>query len=245
MSSYYNSTRNVFVLFSFCLSIFMAGCGGGGDGTIEQVDEGNVKTIDSSVTIDFSTKETQVPLEVKFRVESNDLILSALWNFGDGEAVEVSPNSPTGPINPNSSITHTYEEEGTYTVSVVTETNSGGTQSESIDIIIGGGVSLPTTKVFLTNLKQEQTLTSVVGNSSTGDTDFNFPLTDAATGELTLGLEKGERGYIEVKCDVSWELNVSFIDSDGEAAGQDKRGMQVYSCGVEYDLPPFLDPPPV
>ena len=92
MSIYYNSTQNVFVLFSFCLSIFMAGCGGGGDGTIEQVDEGNVKTIDSSVTIDFSTKETQVPLEVKFRVESNDLILSALWNFGDGEAVEVSPN---------------------------------------------------------------------------------------------------------------------------------------------------------
>ena len=246
MSRYHHSTRSIFVLFIFYLSLLMSGCGGGGDGTIEQVDEDNVKTIDSTVTIDFSTQETQVPLEVKFRVESKDLILSALWNFGDGESVDVSPYSATGPINPTSSINHTFKEEGTYTVSVVTETNSGGTQSDSIDIVVGGGVSLPTTRVFLNNFVREQTITTVVGSSSVGDTDFNFPLTDAATGELTLGIETGGRGYIEVTCDVSWELVVSFVnsDGDGEDAGQDRIGMQFYACGVDYEQD-FLDLSPI
>jgi len=235
MSSYHNSTRSIFVLFIFYLSILMAGCGGGGDGTIEQVDEDNVKTIDSTVTIDFSTKETQVPLEVEFRVESNDLILSALWNFGDGEAVEISPNSLTGPINPNSSVIHTFKEEGTYTVSVVTETNSGGTQSDSIEIVVGAGVSLPVTKAILNNLLPELTITKVVGNSSVGDTDFNFTLTDTVTGEFTLGIGPGESGYIEVKCDVSWQLDLSLTDSNGADAGQRQLGMLLYPCGVDTE----------
>jgi PKD repeat protein len=235
MSSYHNSTRSIFVLFIFYLSTLMVGCGGGGDGTVEQVDEGNVKTIDSSVTIDFSSNENQVPIEVRFSVKSNDLILSALWNFGDGEAVEISPNSPTGPINPTSSVTHTYEEEGTYTVSVVTETNSGGTQSDSIVIVVGAGVSFPVTKVILNNLLPELIITGVVGNSSVGDTDFNFSLIDTVTGDFTLGIGPGERGYIEVRCDVSWQLNLSLADSDGDAAGQDQLGMQLYPCGLDFE----------
>ncbi len=235
MSSYHNSTRSIFVLFIFFLSTLMTGCGGGGDGTVEQVDEGNVKTIDSSVTIDFSSNENQVPIEVKFSVKSNDLILSALWNFGDGEAVEISPNSPTGPINPTSSVTHTFEEEGTYTVSVVTETNSGGTQSDAIVIVVGAGVSFPVTKVILNNRLPELTITEVVGNSSVGDTNFNFSLIDTVTGEFTLGIGPGEGGYIEVRCDVSWQLNLSLVDSDGDAAGQDQLGMQFYPCGLDFE----------
>lgn len=235
MSSYHISTRSIFVLFIFYLSTLMVGCGGGGDGTVEQVDEGNVKTIDSSVTIDFSSNENQVPIEVKFSVKSNDLILSALWNFGDGEAVEISPNSPTGPINPTSSVTHTYEEEGTYTVSVVTETNSGGTQSDSIVIVVGAGVSFPVTKVILNNLLPELTIAGVVGNSSVGDTDFNFSLIDTVTGDFTLGIKPGERGYIEVRCDVSWQLDLSLTDDSGADAGQDQLGMQLYPCGEDFE----------
>lgn len=235
MSSYHISTRSIFVLFIFYLSTLMVGCGGGGDGTVEQVDEGNVKTIDSSVTIDFSSNENQVPIEVKFSVKSNDLILSALWNFGDGEAVEISPNSPTGPINPTSSVTHTYEEEGTYTVSVVTETNSGGTQSDSIVIVVGAGVSFPVTKVILNNLLPELTIAGVVGNSSVGDTDFNFSLIDTVTGDFTLGIGPGERGYIEVRCDVSWQLDLSLTDDSGADAGQDQLGMQLYPCGEDFE----------
>ena len=235
MSSYHISTRSIFVLFIFYLSTLMVGCGGGGDGTVEQVDEGNVKTIDSSVTIDFSSNENQVPIEVKFSVKSNDLILSALWNFGDGEAVEISPNSPTGPINPTSSVTHTYEEEGTYTVSVVTETNSGGTQSDSIVIVVGAGVSFPVTKVILNNLLPELTIAGVVGNSSVGDTDFNFSLIDTVTGDFTLGIKPGERGYIEVRCDVSWQLDLFLTDDSGADAGQDQLGMQLYPCGEDFE----------
>ena len=107
----------------------MAGCGGGSDS--------EVKTIDSTVTIEATATDT--PLEVKFKVVSDDLILSATWNFGDGEIVEISPNSPTGPINPNSSFKHTYLAFGTYTVSVRSETNSGGTQTDTVEITIGSG----------------------------------------------------------------------------------------------------------
>ena len=235
MSNYHNSTRSIFVLFIFYLSILMSGCGGGGDGTIEQVDEDNVKTIDSTVTIEASPSIGKAPLEVKFSVKSNDLILSALWNFGDGEAVEVSPNSLTGPINPNSSIKHTFTEGGTYSISVVATTNSGGEQSDTIEVTVGSGGSFPVTKLTLSNLTTDQTITKVIGNSSVGDIDFDFLMTDPVTGEFTLGTGPGERGFIEVKCDVSWQLDASLTDSNGADAGQRQRGMQLYSCGVDYE----------
>ena len=57
--------RSIIVLFTLNLSFLMAGCGGGGDGTIKAVDDDNVKTIDSSVTIDASTIQGESPLEVK------------------------------------------------------------------------------------------------------------------------------------------------------------------------------------
>ena len=146
MSKYRTFIQSIIVLFS--LSSLMVGCGGGGDGTIEQVDEDNVKqvdednvkTINSTVTIEATAADANAPLEVKFKVVSKDLILSASWNFGDGETEgPISPYSPTGPINPNSSIKHTYRVAGTYTVSVATETNSGGTQTDTIVITIGPG----------------------------------------------------------------------------------------------------------
>jgi len=241
MSTNRTYIRSIIVLFTLNLSFLMAGCGGGGDGTIKTVDDDNVKTIDSTVTIEASPSIGKAPLEVKFSVKSNDLILSALWNFGDGEAVEVSPNSLTGPINPNSSIKHTFTEDGTYTVSVVATTNSGGEQSDTIEVTVGSGVSFPVTKLTLGNLTSDQTIIKVVGNSSVGDIDFDFPMTDTVTGEFTLGIGPGERGFIELKCDVSWQLDVSITDSDGADAGQKQIGMKLYSCGVDYEWV-LLDP---
>jgi plastocyanin len=241
MSNNRTSSLSIIVFFILNFSFLIAGCGGGGDGTIEEVDDSNVKTIDSSVTIDASTIQGESPLEVKFNVDSNDLILSALWNFGDGESVEVSPNNPTGPINPNSSIKHTFTEEGTYTVSVVATTNSGGEQNDEIEVTVGSGVSFPVTKLTLGNLTSDQTIIKVVGNSSVGDIDFDFPMTDTVTGEFTLGVGPGERGFIELKCDVSWQLDVSITDSDGADAGQKQIGMKLYSCGVDYEWA-LLDP---
>ena len=235
MSTNRTFIRSIIVLFALNLSFLMAGCGGGGDGTVKTVDDDNVKTIDSTVTIEASPSKGEAPLEVKFSVKSNDLILSALWNFGDGEAVEVSPNNPTGPINPNSSIKHTFTEGGTYSVSVVATTNSGGEQSDTIEVTVGSGASFPVTKLTLNNLTLGQTITKVVGNSSVGDIDFDFPMTDTVTGEFTLGVGPGERGFIEVKCDVSWQLDVSITDSNGADAGQKQIGMKLYSCGVDYE----------
>jgi PKD repeat protein len=235
MSTNRTFIRSIIVLFTLNLSFLIAGCGGGGDGTIKTVDDDNVKTIDSTVTIEASPISGEAPLEVKFSVKSNDLILSASWNFGDGEAVEISPNNPTGPINPNSSIKHTFTEEGTYTVSVATETNSGGPQGDTIEITVGSGISFPVTKVFLSNFTPEEALTKVVGNSSVGDNDFNFPMTDSDTGEFILSLEPGETGFIEVKCDVSWELDVSITDVSSGDTRQDLIGMQLYLCGVDYE----------
>jgi PKD repeat protein len=204
----------------------MAGCGGDGDGSVE-TNDGIGKTIDSTVTIDASVTEGEAPLEIKFYVKSDDLVLSQSWNFGDGATAET--------INPNSSVKHTYTEDGTYTVSVVTTTNSGGPQSDSIEVTVGSGISYPVTKVFLNNLIPDLTLSKVVGSSSVGDVDFNFPLTNTVTGEFTLGLEPGEEGFIEVRCDVSWQLDVSFTDANGKDAGQSQLGLRLYSCGIEYE----------
>lgn len=226
MSNNRTFTRSIIVLFILCLSWFMAGCGGGGDGSVETAD-GIGKTIDSTVTIDASVTAGDAPLEVKFHVKSDDLVLSQLWNFGDGTTAET--------INPNSSVKHTYIEDGTYTVSVVTNTNLGGQQSDAIEITVGSGVSSPVTKVILNNLLLDEILVKVVGDSSVGDLGFNFTLFDTVTGEPTLGVGPAERGFIEVKCDVSWGLDVSFTDVDGADTGQLQIGMQLYSCGEEYE----------
>jgi len=53
--------------------------------------------------------------------------------FGDGITVE--------PVNPNSSVTHTYTEDGTYIVSVKAELNLEGTQTDAIEITVGSGTS--------------------------------------------------------------------------------------------------------
>ena len=226
MSNNRTFTRSIIVLFILGLSLFMAGCRDGGDGSVETAD-GIARTIDSTVTIDASVTAGNAPLEVKFHVKSDDLVLSQLWNFGDGATAET--------INPNSSVKHTYIEDGTYTVSVVTATNLGGQQSDAIEITVGSGVSSPVTKVILNNLIPDEILVKVVGDSSVGDIDFNFTLFDTVTGEPTFGVGPGERGFIEVKCNVSWELDVSFTDANGVDTGQEQIGMQLYLCGVEYE----------
>jgi hypothetical protein len=202
----------------------IAGCDGDGD---VEIADGIGDTIDSSVTIDPSVTNGDAPLEVKFRVKSDDLILSQSWNFGDGATAET--------INPNSSVKHTFIDDGTYTVSVVTETNLGGQQSDSVAITVGSGITYPVTRVYLNNLMPDLTLSQVVGNSNAGDVDFNFPLTSAVTDEFTIGLEPGELGYIEVKCDESWQLDLYYTDANGDDAGVDQLGQQLYSCGVEYE----------
>ena len=224
--SNHTSNRNIFFLFILGLLFLLAGCGGGGDGDVETAD-GIPDNIDSTVTIDASVTEGDVPLEVKFRAKSDDFILSQSWNFGDGTTKET--------INPNSSVKHTYKEEGTYTVSLATNTNLGGQQGDTIEITVGSGTSFPVTKIFLDNLSPDLTLYSVVGNSSVGDTDFNFALYDTVTGEPTLGIEPGDRGYIEVKCDVEWELDASFTDGTDPDAWNAQRGMQFYSCARNYE----------
>jgi len=226
MSNNRTFTRSILVLFILGLSLFMAGCGGGGDGSVETAD-GLGKTIDSTVTIDASVIAGDAPLEVKFHVKSDDLVLSQLWNFGDGATAET--------INPNSSVKHTYTEDGTYTVSVVTATNLGGQQSDAIEITVGAGIAFPVTKVFLTNDIPDQNLVKVVGDSSVGDVDFNFTLYDTVTGQPTAVLGPGDKGFIEVKCNVSWGLEVSFTDANGADTGQEQIGMQLYLCGVEYE----------
>ena len=224
--SNHSSARSIILLFSLGLLFLVTGCGGDGDGSVETAD-GIADTIDSTVTIDASVTEGDAPLEVRFSAKSDDLVLSQLWNFGDGDTAET--------INPNSSVKHTYTEGGTYTVSLVTETNLGGQQSDTIEITVGPGIAVPVTKVTLINNLPEETLVKVIGDSSVGDIDFNFTLYDAVTDEPTLSLGPGKWGYIEVKCDVSWGLDVTFTDADGANARLDQIGMQLYLCGVEYE----------
>ena len=145
--STHTSNRNIFFLFILGLSLLLAGCGGDGDDDVKTAD-GIADTIDSTVTIDASVTEGDVPLEVKFRAKSDDLVLSQSWNFGDGATKEK--------INPNSSVKHTYKEEGTYTVSLVTNTNLGGQQSDTIVITVGAGNTFPVTKVTLNNFLPDE-----------------------------------------------------------------------------------------
>ena len=233
--SNHTSARSIIYLFTLGLSLLLAGCGGGGDGDVETAD-GIADTIDSTVTIDASVTEGDVPLEVKFRAKSDDLVLSQSWNFGDGATKET--------INPNSSVKHTYKEEGTYTVSLAANTNLGGQQGDTIEITVGSGNTFPVTKIFLNNFSPDLTLYSVVGNSSVGDIDFNFALYDTVTGDPTQGIGPDERGYIEVKCDVEWELEASFTDGTDLDAESEQRGMQFYSCGRPYEWLFFVLPNP-
>jgi len=130
MSNNRTFTRSIIALFILNLSLLMAGCGGDGDGSVKTAD-GIGDTIDSTVSIEASVTDQDAPLEVKFKVVSDDLILSATWNFGDGEFSER--------VNPLSSFKHTYPAGGTYTVSVITDTNLGGPQTDTIVITIGSG----------------------------------------------------------------------------------------------------------
>ena len=223
MSNNHTVTRSISLLFLLNFLLLIAGCDG--DGSVETAD-GIGKTIDSTVTIDASVTTGAAPLEVKFRAKSDDLILSQSWNFGDGATAET--------INPNTSVKHTYTADGTYTVSLITNTNLGGAQTDSIQIIVGTGINAPVTTVFLFN-SSDLTLYSIVGNSSVGDNDFNFPLQESDPDNASPGLiEPGEIGYIEVKCDVSWELNSFFTDGVDPDAWQVDRGMELYSCGEDY-----------
>jgi PKD repeat protein len=224
--SNHSSARSIILLFCLGLLFLVTGCGGDGDGSVETSD-GIADTIDSTVTIDASVTEGDAPLEVRFSAKSDDLVLSQLWNFGDGDTAET--------INPNSSVKHTYTEGGTYTVSLVTATNLGGQQSDTIEITVGQVIAFPVARVTLINNLPEETLVKVVGDSSAGDIDFNFTLYDTVTGEPTLALGPGKWGYIEVKCDVNWELDVTFTDADGANARLDQIGMQLYLCGVGYE----------
>ena len=229
-------TRSIIALFILNLTLLMAGCGGDGDGTVETAD-GIGKTIDSTVTIDASVTEGDAPLEVKFYVKSDDLVLSQSWNFGDGDTAET--------INPNSSVKHTFTEDGTYTVSLVTNTNLGGAQTDSIIITVGSGITFPVTTVHLINLIPDLTLYSIVGDSSVGDNDFSFRLQETDPDNASPGLiEPGELGFIEVKCDVSWELDASFTDGTDPDAWHVHRGMELYSCGQEYEWVFFELPNP-
>jgi len=213
-----NFTRSILVLFILNLSVLMAGCGGSSDGSI--------KTIDSTVIIDASVTEGGAPLDVKFNLASDDFILGASWNFGDGET--------SIPVNPNSSVKHTFIADGTYTVNVKADTNSGGTQTDTITITVGSGISPTVTMVLFVN-DLDASLYSVVGNSSVGDTDFNFLLQSTIPGDDTPGLiEQGETGFIEMKCDVSWELDAYFNAGSDFDAGHGQLEMQLFSCGVTY-----------
>ena len=225
--SNHTSARSIFFLFILGLSFLIAGCGGDGDGEVKTAD-GIADTIDSTVIIDASVTEGDAPLEVKFRAKSDDLILSQSWNFGDGDTAET--------INPNSSVKHKYKEEGTYTVSLVTNTNLGGAQTDSIIITVGSGITYPVTTVSLFNLSPDLTLYSIVGDSSVGDTDFSFRLQETDPDNASPGLiEPGELGFIEVRCDVSWSLNASFTDGTDPDASNVQRGMELYSCGQDYE----------
>ena len=227
MSNNRTFTRSIIVLFILNLLFLMAGCGGDKD-DIDTVDDSNVKTIDSTVTIDASVTQGDAPLDVKFFAESDDLVLSQSWNFGDGDTAET--------LDPNRSVKHTYTEEGTYTVSLNANTNLGGARTDSITITVGSGITFPVTTVYLVNLLPDQTLYSVVGNSSVGDTDFNFRLQETDPDNASPGLiEPGEEGFIEVKCDVSWEMKASFTDGIDLDTFQEQRGMELYLCGVDYE----------
>lgn len=222
--SNHTSARSIIYLFILGLSFLVAGCDG--DGDVKTAD-GEGKTIDSTVTIDASVTEGDTPLEVKFRAKSDDLVLSQSWNFGDGATAET--------INPNSSVKHTYKEEGTYTVSLVANTNLGGQQSDTIVITVGSGNTFPVTKVILNNLLPDEIIVKVVGDSNTGVIDFNFTLFDTVTGKPTIALGPGDSGYIEVECDVTWGLELSFTDLDGVDTEQEQLGRQLYSCGVPFE----------
>ena len=227
MSSHRTFTRNFIVLFILNLSFLMVGCGGGdSDGTVETAD-GIADTIDSTVTIDASVTEGGAPLEVRFSVDSDDLVLSQSWNFGDGAIAQS--------INPNSSVEHTYLEDGTYTVSVVTNTNLGGPRTDTILITVGTGISLFGSTVFLINNTSDLTLYSIVGNSSVGDIDFNFRLQETDPDDDTPGvIEPGEQGFIELTCDVSWELDAFFTDGVDLDAWEVHQGMTFIACGEDY-----------
>ena len=234
MSNHRTFTRSIIVLFILGLSLLMVGCKGDFN-DVKSVDDSKVPTIDSTVTIDANVTEGEAPLKVKFFAKSDDLILGQSWNFGDGATAET--------LNSNSNVKHTFTEEGTYTVTLNTATNLGGAQTDSITITVGSGKSFPVTTVYLVNLFTDLTLYSVVGNSSVGDTDFNFSLQESDPDNASPGLiEPGEEGFIEVRCDVSWELDAFFTDGDDLDAHKEHRGMELYSCGVEYEWV-FFEPP--
>lgn len=131
MYIYRTFARNIAALFILNLSLLLVGCGGGGGDDNKSV-QGESDDA-SAVSIKASTVAGEAPLTVKFSVKSDDFILSAKWDYGDGTTAE--------PVDPNSSVTHTYTKDGTYTVSVNAGLNLGGTQSDTIKITVGTGIT--------------------------------------------------------------------------------------------------------
>ncbi len=113
--SNHTSRRSFIVLFILSLSLLIASCGGGGSDN-DSIQGVSASDSDSLVSIDASTVAGDATVKSKVSAsKSDDLVLSQLWNFGDGTTAET--------INPNSSVTHTYTEDGTYTVSVTANLN--------------------------------------------------------------------------------------------------------------------------
>ena len=127
MSIQHTFSRNIITFFIVSFLTLLVGCGGGGSDNSSVQGEND----DSAVSIVASTVQGDAPLTVKFSAESDDLILSAAWNFGDGVTAE--------PVNPNNSVTHTYTQDGTYTVALTAGLNLGGTQTNTIEVTVGSG----------------------------------------------------------------------------------------------------------
>ena len=130
MSIQHTFSRNIITFFIVSFLTLLVGCGGGGSDNSSVQGESD----DSGLSIEASTVQGEAPLTVRFSAESDDdYIVSAAWDFGDGTTAV--------PTNPNSSVTHTYTEDGTYTVSLTAGLNLGGTQTDTIKITVGSGIT--------------------------------------------------------------------------------------------------------
>jgi len=171
-------------------------------------------------TIDFSTDPAI--LEVGKPVKFNNLTTNASsyqWNFGDGQtSTQVSP-------------TITYDESGTYTVTLTAFTDDNQSDSVSQNLTVGERVmtGISINSIPFINLDGEDWDDPAGKPDSTKYPDFILvlgpkddpsriiatpPIVDLAPFELPVGFNINPDGDPYVLTNETWEL--TFIDSDGE-----------------------------
>jgi gliding motility-associated-like protein len=129
-----------------------------------------VSLAEPEIRITASPERGCLPLPVQFRpnITSNDPVITYLWNFGDGAT------------SPEAQPSHTYTQQGNFTVSLTITTASGCTETLVMpDLVSAGNKPQAGFTAAPTTLCASQTVSFT--NTSTGSTGWEWDFGNGAT----------------------------------------------------------------